>query len=61
MSRLCNGILAAKWTYLQSTKNLTIEMTQVEKRWKNNNSPVTKPNIVLEYNDSIGGMDLQDC
>lgn len=64
--RSCNGILVAKWKdkkdiYLMSTKHKKIEMIEVEKkRWKNNNSPVTKPNVVLEYNDGMDGVDLQD-
>ncbi|XP_017752726.1 PREDICTED: uncharacterized protein LOC108545557 [Eufriesea mexicana] len=35
------------------------EMMEVEKkRWKNNNTPVTKPDIALENNDGMGGVDL---
>nr|XP_031847540.1 piggyBac transposable element-derived protein 4-like [Nomia melanderi] len=60
ISRSCKCILAAKWKdkkaiYLLSKKHKKIEMMEVEKkRWKTNNI-VTKPNIVLEYND---GMDV---
>lgn len=60
ISRSCKGILVAKWKdkkdiYLLSTKHKKIEMLEVEKkRWKNNIT-VTKPNIVLEYNDGMGG------
>nr|XP_033335544.1 piggyBac transposable element-derived protein 4-like [Megalopta genalis] len=66
ISRSCNGILVAKWKdkkdiYVMSTKHTKIEMVEVEKkRWKNNNSLTTKPNIVLEYNEGMGGVDLQD-
>ncbi|CAK9832752.1 PiggyBac transposable element-derived protein 4 [Anthophora retusa] len=65
ISRSCNGILAAKWKdkkdiYLLSIKHKKIEMIEVEKkRWKNNNT-ITKPNIVLEYNNGMSGVDLQD-
>nr|XP_003706754.1 PREDICTED: piggyBac transposable element-derived protein 4-like [Megachile rotundata] len=66
ISRSSNGILVARWKdkkdiYVMSTKHSKVEMKEVEKkRWKNNNDPVTKPNIVLEYNNGMGGVDLQD-
>lgn len=47
--------------YVMSAKHSKVEMIEMEKkRWTNNNNPVTKPNIVLEYNDGMGGVDLQD-
>lgn len=43
------------------TKYKKIEMIEVEKkRWKNNNSYAIKPNIILQYNDDMDGVDLQD-
>lgn len=58
-------ILVEKWKnmkdiYLLYTKHKKIEMMKVEKkRWKNNNT-ITKPNIILEYNNGMGRVDLQD-
>lgn len=67
-SRTCNSILAVKWKYkkdiyLLSTKHNKIEMIKIDKKkWKNNNpnKTVTKPKVVLDYNDSTGGIYLQD-
>lgn len=43
------------------TKHSKVEMIEVEKkRWTNNYNPVIKPNIVLEYNNGMGRVDLQD-
>lgn len=65
ISRSCKGILAVKWKdkkdiYLLSSKHKKMKMINVEKkRWKSNIT-VTKPNIVLEYNNGMGGVDHQD-
>lgn len=65
ISRSCKGILAAKWKdkkdiYLLSTKHKKIEMMEVEKKRSKYNITVIKPNVVLEYNDGMGGVDRQD-
>ncbi|OAD57925.1 RNA-directed DNA polymerase from mobile element jockey, partial [Eufriesea mexicana] len=62
ISRSLSRILPAKWKvkndiYLLSTKHEKIEVMEVEKKRRKNNITVTKLNIVLEYNDGMGGVD----
>ncbi|XP_023288038.1 piggyBac transposable element-derived protein 4-like [Orussus abietinus] len=60
--RACNGLLAVRWkdkrdVYMLTTKHASVELIEVRDR---HDRTKLKPNCVIEYNNGMGGIDLND-
>ena len=60
--KTCNGLLAIRWkdkrdVYMLTTKHALVEFTEVTDRQARTK---WKPNCVIEYNNGMGGIDLND-